>query len=125
MNSEWQWLNEPNKVEFGHMGLKCLILRDKFLFLGGYVGLPEGHPFYGKHFKDIPIRVHQGLTFTGQGDGDRREKGLWWVGFYCDRPGDFVPARPYPDRGGEMYRDLEYVRDCTKVLAEQLAQVKS
>src|SRR4030042_4700792 len=118
MNSEWQWLNEANKVEFEHAGSKCLLLRDKFLFLGGYVGVKEGHPCYGKHFKDITARVHQGLTFTGQGDGDRREKGYWWVGFYCDRPGDFVPARRNPDRGGEIYRDLEYVRDCTKSLAE-------
>jgi len=120
MSDQWQWLTEPNKVEFEYAGLKCLILRDKFLFLGGYVGLPPGHPHYEKHFKDIGVEVHGGLTFSGRGDGERREKGYWWVGFYCDRPGDRVPAREYPDRGGEVYRDIEYVRGEVKKLAEQL-----
>ena len=124
MTAEWKWLDEPNKKEFEHAGFKCLILRDKFLFLGGYVGLEETHPYYGKHFKDMNIKIHQGLTYSGRGDGERRAKGPWWVGFYCDRPGDFVPARPYPDRGGEVYRDYEYVLENTKLLAEQLAQVK-
>jgi hypothetical protein len=124
MNDEWQWLNEPNKQEFTQSGLKCLIMRDKFLFLGGYVGLPVGHAFHGAHFGDIPATAHRGLTFSGQGDGERREKGYWWVGFYCDRPGDRVPGRPYPDRGGETYRDLGYVRSELEKLAEQLAQAK-
>ena len=88
------------------------------------MGLLPGHPLYGKHFKDAGVKVHQGLTFSGQGDGERRPKDYWWIGFYCERPGDFVPARPYPDRGGEIYRDFEYVRECTKTLAEDLAKMK-
>ncbi len=122
MDDQWKWLEEPNKLEFEHAGLKCLILRDKFLFLGGYVGLPEGHKFHGVHFGEIPFTAHKGLTFSGQGDGDRRESGYWWVGFYCDRPGDRVPGRPYPDRGGETYRDLEFVRRELESLAEQFEQ---
>ncbi|MFH1031677.1 MAG: hypothetical protein V1767_03830 [Chloroflexota bacterium] len=120
MSDEHKWLTEPNKVEFEHAELKCLILRDKFLFLGGYVGLPPGHQHFEKHFKDIGVEAHKGLTFSGRGDGERREKGYWWVGFYCDRPGDRVPARDYPDRGGEVYRDIEYVRGEVKKLAEKL-----
>lgn len=122
MSDEWEWLYEPNREEFVHAEMKCLILRDKFLFLGGYVGLPEGHRYHGAHFGDIPVEVHKGLTFCGKGDGVRREKGYWWVGFYCDRAGDRVPGRPYPDRGGEAYRDITYVRKELKKLAEQLAQ---
>ncbi|MFH1624082.1 MAG: hypothetical protein ABID54_02870 [Pseudomonadota bacterium] len=118
-----EWLDELNRQEFEHAGLKCLILRDKFLYLSGYAALPEGHPYFGKHFKDIPIRVHKGLTSSGQGDGDNREKGYWWVGFSCERPGDLVPARPRTEytSGGEVYRNFEYVKDEVKKLAEQMA----
>lgn len=123
-SKEWQWQNEPNKENFDYAGLKCSILRDKFLFLGGYVGLPKGHPCYGKHFRDVDATVHGGLTFSGRGDGDRREANYWWIGFYCDRPGDMVPSRPYADRGGEVYRDIDYVRQETRKLAEQLAAKK-
>ena len=38
LNDDWKWLEEPNKLEFEHAGIKCLILRDRFLWLGGYVG---------------------------------------------------------------------------------------
>ena len=30
----------------------------------GYVVIPEGHPYYGKHYDDIPVVVHGGLTFS-------------------------------------------------------------
>lgn len=30
----------------------------------GYVAVPKDHPFYGKHYDDIPVSVHGGLTFS-------------------------------------------------------------
>jgi len=123
MSNEYEWLSEPNRLEFEHAGLRCLILRDKFLFLGGYVGLPPEHPYFEKHFRDMDVKAHGGLTFSGRGDGERRTKGLWWVGFYCDRPGDRVPSREFPDRGGEVYRNIEYVQNEVKKLAEKLAEL--
>lgn len=55
----------------------------------GYVAIPEDHPFYGKHFKDIDmtlqpmekrkIKVHGGLTFS--------DKGMF--GFDCGHPTDY------------------------------------
>ena len=120
VSDDWKWLWEPNRVEFEHAGLKCFIMRDRFLFLGGYVGLSEGHPYYRRHFKDIDAKAHDGLTFSGRGDGERREKDYWWVGFTCDRPADLVPSRPHPLSGDEVYRDIDYVRGEVEKLAEQL-----
>lgn len=125
MSEDWKWLEEPNMAAFEHAGIQCLILRDKYLWLGGYVGLTEGHPHYGKHFRDVEVNgVHQGLNFSGRGDGQRRTKGLWWLGFYCDRPGDGVPGRLDVLRGGEEYRDITYVRREVEKLAEQMRDAK-
>jgi hypothetical protein len=125
LNDDWKWLEEPNKLEFEHAGIKCLILRDRFLWLGGYVGLDPSHVHSGKHYRDIEVkRVHQGLNFSGRGDGQRRKEGLWWIGFYGDRPGDLVPGRMDGLKGGEMYRDIEYVQGEVKKLAEQMWDAK-
>jgi len=125
LNDDWKWLEEPNKVEFEHAGIKCLILRDRIMWLGGYVALEPGHPHFGKHFRDIEVKgVHRGLNFSGRGDGQRRKEGLWWIGFYCDRPGDYVPGRLDNLKGGEIYRNIEYVRGEVKKLAEQMRDAK-
>ena len=31
----------------------------------GYVVIPNGHPMYGKHYDEVPVDVHGGLTFSG------------------------------------------------------------
>lgn len=125
LSDDWKWLEEPNKVAFEHVGIQCLILRDRYLWLAGYVGLPEGHPHYNKHFRDVEVQdVHRGLNFSGRGDGQRRTKGLWWLGFYCDRPGDKVPDRIDNLKGGEVYRTIDYVTAEVKKLAEQMANAK-
>lgn len=30
----------------------------------GYVIIPKGHRFHGKHYDEIPVDVHGGLTFS-------------------------------------------------------------
>jgi len=43
-----EWMDEPDREEFEHAGLKCLILRHhEMLHLNGYVGVPRNHPWYG------------------------------------------------------------------------------
>lgn len=32
----------------------------------GYVGVKRGHPLYGKHYTDVNVQVHGGLTFSDQ-----------------------------------------------------------
>ncbi len=93
-----EWLDEPHRDEFEHAGLKCLILRHYELgHLCGYVAVPKGHPCYGKDYDHIPyddlfpIRVHGGLTFSREGNGDTWPKGYWWLGFDCAHAWDIVP----------------------------------
>lgn len=45
----------------------------------GYVGVPDGHPWYQKGYDDIEAAVHGGLTYAQFNPkfGER----LWWVGF--------------------------------------------
>jgi hypothetical protein len=125
LTDDLKWLEEPNKVEFTHAGMACLIIRDRLMWLGGYVGLEPSHPHYGKHFRDIETNgVHKGLNFSGRGDGQRRKAGLWWIGFYCDRPGDYVPGRLDNLGGGEVYRGVDYVRGEVEKLAEQMKDAK-
>lgn len=55
--SEWgrgEWLNEPDKMQFVDeaTGLPCLIVRNSGGALCGYVGVAEGHPFFGKGYSD-------------------------------------------------------------------------
>tara|TARA_B100001093_G_scaffold464174_1_gene480843 strand:+ start:1761 stop:2465 length:705 start_codon:yes stop_codon:yes gene_type:complete len=41
----------------------------------GYVSLPIGHPWYGKHFTYLDVDVHYGLSFSEEEDG------RWVIGF--------------------------------------------
>ena len=41
----------------------------------GYVSLPIGHPWYGKHFTCLDVDVHYGLSFSEEEDG------RWVIGF--------------------------------------------
>jgi len=127
-----EWLDEPNREEFEHAGLKCLILRHPELGqLNGYVAVPRGHPGYGKDYDSMPyedlfpVEVHGGLTFSKEGDGDTWPEG-WWFGFDCAHAGDLVPSisRLIPNRDWETYRNFQYVRRQTKNLAEQLATLE-
>jgi hypothetical protein len=123
-------MDEPDREEFEHAGLKCLILRHPELkHLNGYVALPKGHPYYGKGYDDIDVEVHGGLTFAQEGDGKNWAKGYWWVGFDCAHWGDLVPQivelldrEPHEF---ETYRNFAYVRGEIQDLAEQLAKVKA
>ena len=125
---EKEWLKEPDKVKFEHAGFKCLILRNEDLkHLNGYVALPKGHPYYKKEYSGLDVDVHGGLTFSKKGDGKMREKGYWWIGFDMGHSADYSPglARLAPDlyKGGYPcveYRNIHYVIQETKRLAEQL-----
>lgn len=123
-----EWMDEPDRQEFEHAGLKCLILRHpELLHLNGYVALPKGHPCYGKGYDDIDAEVHGGLTFAHKGDGNEWEKGYWWIGFDCAHAWDLVPLvfdqLDREPREYEIYRNFAYVRAELKSLAEQLAKV--
>ena len=50
-----------------------------------YVAIPEGHNFYNKHYEDIDIECHGGVTYS-----EKEEDGKYWVGWDYAHLGDYV-----------------------------------
>jgi hypothetical protein len=67
-------------------GIRCLIMRGPGA-LCGYLGIPKDHPLAGRSYDDIPLQVHGGLTFSGEGDS-WRPKGFYWYGWDYGHVGD-------------------------------------
>lgn len=142
------WDNEPDKVQWQDekTGLPCLAVRNRLSGNWcGYVGLSDGHPWYGKDYNSPDVDVHGGLTFAGMcRPGNTEAVGIchvpgpgqpdhvWWFGFDCAHAWDYSPldvkmaeerGYPFTISHDASYRSLAYVRnECTK-LASQLAQV--
>jgi hypothetical protein len=90
-----------------------------------------GITFGGK----IPIRALPALGYQDQ-ESRRHSLKLWWVGFDCSHMMDFAPrlvaidgnivraagGKPFP-MPGKTYRDIAYVRENVKVLAEVVRAV--
>jgi hypothetical protein len=132
------WDTEPHRVEWRYAGLACLAQRSySMLNWCGYVGVPPGHPFYGKKYTDegpYDLGVHGGLTYSAKCKGfichvpERGEDDVWWFGFDCGHAGDQIPGLDFsakacdlPMRNWARYRDLDYVKGEVQGLAEQLA----
>lgn len=66
----------------------------------GYVVIPQGHPLHGKHYEEIEIEVHGGLTFSKNADElgwDEilpEDKGCWIIGFDCAHVDDTLENWP-------------------------------
>lgn len=140
-----EWHSEPDRIEFKHAGFDCLIQRGGLLAWCGYVGVPPGHPFHGKDYADKwddeyqeiieagpPVDVHGGLTYADGCGGAICHKAapgepdeLWWFGFDCAHSWDLVPSTHSQGFGvgGEVYRNIAYVRKETESLAEQLRKL--
>jgi hypothetical protein len=136
------WQHEPDKMQFvdAATGLPCLIVRNRFGALCGYVGVSKGHPYYGKVYDDPDVSVHGGLTFADFCDpkGDEaksichkvepgEDDQVYWLGFDMAHAYDYVPGmRKYNDSLSreEIYRDIGYVKTQCARLAKQLAEIK-
>lgn len=126
MKRERPWESEPDHVNFTHVGFPCILHRNDFGAWCGYVGVPPGHPAHGKHYDDVNVTVHGGLTYASACQGDichaptLGEPGdIWWLGFDCCHGGDLAP-RLFLGWSRAVYRDENYVRFETQELAEQL-----
>jgi hypothetical protein len=73
---------------------------------------------------ELAIAVHGGLTFAaGPADWMPPLPNPWWFGFDCSHAGDIIPdlaKRGWAAEG--VYRDIAYVREQVKGLAEQLVK---
>lgn len=129
-----EWLREPDKVQWVDQatGLDCLAHRNRMGAWCGYVGVPEGHPFFEQPHVDVD--VHGGLTYAGfcQSTDDEahgvchvaypgRPEHVWWLGFDCGHAFDLVPGIPFGSLVDEEYRTLPYVEAEVTRLALQLA----
>ena len=120
MKTEKEWTTEA--------GLKAQVIASPMGHRCGYVGVPEGHPMYGKHYDDVNVDVHGGLTFSNDEDG------LWLFGYDCSHWGDAKDFElmsdemkrtftRWPDTKGTI-RTLEFcVAECES-LAKQLEEMK-
>lgn len=147
------WQQEPDKEQFADeaTGLPCLVKRSHASgALCGYVGVPEGHPWFSVGYGALEEdgnapEVHGGLTYAdfcqegpeeltvchvpAPGEPDR----VWWLGFDCAHAWDLMPAmkareRTYgmPDYPGlgieDKYRTVEYVKaECASLAAQIMA----
>lgn len=146
--SSWprgEWDSEPDKMQWTDeaTGLPCLVVRNPGGHLCGYVGVPDGHPWFQKDYDGCRINgaewpsVHGGLTFADfcSPRPDAKERGIchvvdagendrvWWLGFDCAHCGDLSPKHA-ADRSavllaGEAYRTIDYVRSECRSLAAQ------
>ena len=134
---EGPWNDEPDRLDFRHVGFACLMLRNaRYGNWCGYVGVPADHQAYGKAYDEVDVKCHGGLTYGRKCDGEHichvPESGesddLFWFGFHCNNEWDIAPGSEaylrttgldYRDLG-RTYRDVRYVRKEVKRLAEQL-----
>lgn len=130
------WVGEPNRAEWEHAGLPCIAHRGGGGAWCGYVGVPPGHPAHGKHYNDVPVSVHWGLTYSEPCCGHvchvpkpGEPDNVWWLGFDCSHCDDLRPGdrASYERIGIAMeghYWTLAEVQAETNSLAEQLAAMK-
>ncbi len=103
----------------------------------GYCGVPNTHPAYGKHYDNVDVSVHGGLTYADKCNGQichQAQPGMpeevYWLGMDFAHCGDLspgmlsfynrLPSGPsYHD--SDIYRNIAYVRAEVEQLAEQLA----
>ena len=138
------WMKEVDKKQWqdADTGYPCLIVRGPSGALCGYVGVPEGHPYYETGCDNVPVEAHGGLTFSSHcqhGSEDHsichvpapgEPDNVWWLGFDCAHLGDVTPAYDsirmsvgmHTRRSlfGETYKDMAYVEGEVRMLARQL-----
>jgi hypothetical protein len=140
---EGEWSKEPDKIQYEDeaTGYPCLVKRNDMGALCGYVGLPKGHPFYGKDYDSLPdLDVHGGVTYTdkcAEGGEDNtichvpdegEPDNVWWVGFDCAHFSDSIPSiddkLPPELNKFKTYKTVEYVKEENATLAKQLKEAE-
>lgn len=141
--SEWgpgPWQDEPDKAVWVDeaTGLDCMIHRSRGGALCGYVGVADHHPAFGKHYSDVDVVVHGGLTYADKCNEDDpegichvpapgRPHDVWWFGFDCAHGRDVLPQMndTVGLRRYQTYRDFGYVKKEVESLAQQLLAIQT
>lgn len=131
-------------------GFPCIIRRESYGHLGGYVGVPPGHPLHGFEFDALPrglgIEVHGGICHAEACQRDEPESrsichverlepiggqdvfagadgDAWWFGFQCDTILDYVPRRFETNSRGFVGHDKGQVYRDERYVYQQTIQL--
>lgn len=122
------WTEEPDRLQYvSDEGYDCLITRNPVGALCGYVGVKPGHPYFDKHYDDVPAHVHGGLTYANECGGHichvtEGEDKTWWLGFDCSHYGDVSPGAGTGFLSQGSYRNIDYVKNQIAGLSKQFAE---
>ena len=94
--------------------------------LVAYVGVPEDHPLAGRHYDDMPLDCHGGLTFADKGGHSIWPKGWYWYGWDYAHAGDFLSFLPNSSDRQWTVEDVEaearqVMKQIEALLAESVA----
>ncbi len=105
--------------------MKTVIIKNTWLngmehgWGNGYVLIPEGHILHGKHYDDIDVNIHGGLTFSGLIDEQalvwgkdiltKDDIGMWMIGFDTAHYSDTMSKWPEEKVQAEADRLLAQV----------------
>ena len=93
-------------------------------FRCGYVGLPKGHKYVGKHYDELDLDVHGGLTFSEHNHRLKKEGYEYYLGFDCAHFDDGADLKYMKENGATLdemmiYRHMDgEVRTKKYVLSE-------
>jgi hypothetical protein len=110
--------NLPIARSWTAFGLPCLVLRGPWS-LNGYVCVPADHPDYDKHYDQVDVRVHGGLTFA-----ESTPVGTWF-GFDTMHAFDWGPGFPdigIPETPGRIWTLDDVVAGTHRLARQQAAR---
>ena len=126
--TDTEFMEELSCYAFRHEGYVCVLKRVcHSLTLNGYVGIPSTHRLFGTPYHELMVDVHGGLTYSYKSliDFDNLLPDLWWFGFDTNHLHDKAPLSLFPPRANDgVYRNMGYVIQGTKSLAEQLKKLE-
>ena len=120
------WDTEPDRAEFEHAGLPCMLKRNSSGAWCGYVHIPPYNPAISDGYsreRYWDFEVHGGITYDGvmEMHGAR----LFVLGFDLNHSSDGAPGDlRYETRLKGEYRTFEYALQEVRSLAEQVAGYK-
>jgi hypothetical protein len=91
---EYRQLPAGTKLLDESAGDYRIIVRRGSLSLIGCIGVPRHDRLWGQSHKTLPVDVHQGMHFSGEGNGIDWPSGWWWFGWTYQHAGDAMMVSP-------------------------------